>query len=113
MKTKKSFPGLRFNSRKDKRVYCALCRMEVKGTGQHEERPEAAGNAVPAGHRRPFSDTGPQGECGSVRFTHPEMQEQALKRPSGTPVLIWTGEGRAFCQRCFCSMFWLLRLSPN
>ena len=31
------------------------------------------------GDGRPFSDTGPQGECGSMCFTHLEMQEQGLK----------------------------------
>ena len=51
MKTKKNFPGLRFNSRKDKRVYFALCKREAKGTSPFEERPEAAGSAVPKGGR--------------------------------------------------------------
>lgn len=49
MKTKENFPGLRFSSRKDKRVYSALCKTEVKGVSPFTWCPEAAGSAVPAG----------------------------------------------------------------
>lgn len=115
MKTKKNFPGLHFNSTKDKRAYFALCEVEVKGASPFTWCPEATGPAAHAGglvgqSRWPSSDVGPRGECGSVCFTHLEIQEQGLKAAQRHT---WAGAGRGCCQRYFCSMFWLLGLSPN
>lgn len=49
IKTKKNFPGLHFNSTKDRRAYFALCKVEVKGASPFTQCPEAAGPAAHAG----------------------------------------------------------------